>query len=130
MAKRMSPEVYHAIGAALWSFLLYGILYGLIRFSFTWYNLAGVWLVAISLVTFCYYGFDKYRARSNGDRIPEVVLHGLAILGGTLGAYLGMWFFRHKTIKSSFRFVFWFIAVFQGLLLMAIVYRIWVTSQS
>jgi uncharacterized membrane protein YsdA (DUF1294 family) len=52
------------------------------------------------------------------------VLHGLALAGGSLGCYAGMRAFRHKTIKGTFRIVFWVIVVLQALLVVAVVYRL------
>ena len=48
--------------------------------------------------------------------------------GGTLGAYLGMRLFRHKTIKGMFRIVFWTVVVLQLALIAALVKRIWFAS--
>jgi uncharacterized membrane protein YsdA (DUF1294 family) len=48
--------------------------------------------------------------------VPEVVLHGLALAGGSPAALLAMRLFRHKTAKSGFRFVFWVIVAAQALL--------------
>ena len=79
------------------------------------------WLVAINLTAFLYYGYDKSRARSGGGRVPELVLHGLACAGGTPGAYVGMHWFRHKTIKGSFRILFWMLAALQVALVAVIV---------
>ncbi len=45
--------------------------------------------------------------------MPEAVLHGMALAGGSLGAYTAMRLFRHKTIKGRFRLVFWSIVVLQ-----------------
>jgi uncharacterized membrane protein YsdA (DUF1294 family) len=84
------------------------------------------WLVGVNVTAFGYYGYDKGRARASRSRVPENVLHGLAIAGGTLGAYVGMRVFRHKTIKGPFRVVFWTIAVMQLLLVLAALYRIYV----
>jgi uncharacterized membrane protein YsdA (DUF1294 family) len=72
--------------------------------------------VAINLTTTAYYGYDKLQAIRAGRRVPERVLHGLALGGGSLGAYLGMRLFRHKTLKGSFRRVFWVIVVLQAAL--------------
>ncbi len=56
-----------------------------------------VWLVAINVVTFAVYGIDKRRARRGAWRVPEKTLFLLPLLGGSLGALLGMRVFRHKT---------------------------------
>ena len=61
----------------------------------------------MSLVTFAAYGIDKRRAKSGGRRISEARLHWLALLGGWPGAFAGQQFFRHKTQKLAFRFIFW-----------------------
>ncbi len=59
--------------------------------------LAG-YLLLINLWAFGLMGFDKSRARRRGARrIRERTLFLSALLGGGLGAVLGMWVFRHKT---------------------------------
>lgn len=75
----------------------------------------GGWLVAINFVAFGYYGYDKAQAQKVGRaRIPESVLHTFSVAGGSLGAFLGMRFFRHKTMKGRFRILFWCIVVLQA----------------
>ena len=56
-----------------------------------------VWLIAINLVTFAVYGADKRRARKGKWRVPEKTLFLLPLLGGSIGALLGMRVFHHKT---------------------------------
>ena len=56
-----------------------------------------VWLIAINVVTFAVYGIDKRRARRGAWRVPEKTLFLLPLLGGSLGALLGMRVFHHKT---------------------------------
>lgn len=56
-----------------------------------------VWLIAINLVTLAVYGADKRRARRGAWRVPEKTLFLLPLLGGSVGALLGMRVFRHKT---------------------------------
>lgn len=60
------------------------------------------YLVAINAVGFAMMGVDKRRARQNARRIPEVDLFAVAALGGSLGAWAGMYAFRHKTIHRYF----------------------------
>src|SRR5258708_31110140 len=98
MGMRIRPERFHASMALAVVTGVVGLLFLGFRLPFTWYHFLAAWLTAVNLTTFAYYGYDKARARSRNSRIPEFVLHGLVLLGGTLGAYLGMVLFRHKTI--------------------------------
>lgn len=60
------------------------------------------WLAGISAATLAFYGYDKVAAQAGRFRVPERVLLGLALIGGTPGALLGMLLFHHKTRKGSF----------------------------
>jgi uncharacterized membrane protein YsdA (DUF1294 family) len=51
------------------------------------------------------YGLDKAQSKNGGWRVPEVVLHGLALAGGFPGGWAGRSIFRHKTKKGIFVFV-------------------------
>ena len=53
-------------------------------------------------------------ARRGRLRVPERLLHLLAVLGGTPSAWLAQRTFRHKTIKGPFRIAFWAIAILQA----------------
>ena len=64
-----------------------------------------VWLIAMSVATFALYGFDKLQSKSDGLRVPENVLHVVALLGGFAGGWAGMYLFRHKTQHLVFRIV-------------------------
>lgn len=69
------------------------------------WHLVPAWLTAWSLVAFALCGYDKLRARAGGGRVPESVLHGVALVGGAAGSWAGMILFRHKTRKPVFRIV-------------------------
>ena len=56
-----------------------------------------VWLAVINLLTFIVYGADKRRARKGKWRVPEKTLFLMPLLGGSIGALLGMRVFHHKT---------------------------------
>ena len=61
-----------------------------------------VWLVFINLLAFALFGVDKRRAKRHSWRIRETSLLLTAVLGGSLGALLGMLVFRHKTRHGKF----------------------------
>lgn len=71
---------------------------------FTPAALAGLWLLAANLLSFALMGFDKRRSRRGGRRVAELTFFSLALLGGSLGAILGMYTFRHKTRHWYFRY--------------------------
>ena len=76
-----------------------------------------IYLLAINVTTIIFYAYDKLISGGSLLRIPENVLHGLAILGGSPGALLSQKIFRHKTVKKSFQLVYWIIVVIQVVLL-------------
>lgn len=71
------------------------------------------WLLAVNVVALLAYGYDKGIAGGDRTRVPEAVLLGLALIGGTLGAFAGMVLFRHKTSKPAFLTPFALIVVLQ-----------------
>ena len=62
------------------------------------------YLLAINVLTFIVYGVDKWKARRGRWRVPEVTLLVLAAAGGSVGAWVAMQLFRHKTQKKKFRY--------------------------
>lgn len=61
-----------------------------------------LYLVVINITTFFVYGLDKYKARHDLWRIPEATLLLLAAIGGSVGAWAGIYVFHHKTQKIKF----------------------------
>ena len=55
------------------------------------------YILVMSIVAFCVCGADKFAAQRQKSRVPEKVLFLLSALGGSVGMYLGMFTFRHKT---------------------------------
>ena len=61
-----------------------------------------IYLLAINLIAFGVFGWDKLMAKWQKHRIPEKTLFLLAALLGSVGAWLAMQLFRHKTKHTSF----------------------------
>lgn len=67
-----------------------------------------VYLLIINLITFFVFGVDKLQAKRKEKketvrRVPEKTLLILSLLGGSIGALLGMKVWHHKTLHRSFR---------------------------
>ena len=62
------------------------------------------YLIVINVVTFLVYGIDKWKAKQGSWRISEATLLILAVIGGSIGALLGMKVWRHKTQHKKFRY--------------------------
>lgn len=58
-----------------------------------------IYLVIVNVAAFCMYGMDKSAAIKQKQRVPNKVLLGIAVIGGSVGALAGMYTFRHKTKK-------------------------------
>ena len=61
-----------------------------------------VYMLFMNVFTFILYRIDKKRAVARQWRIPEVVLLGMSLLGGCVGAFLAMRVFHHKTRHARF----------------------------
>ena len=56
-----------------------------------------LYLIVMNVLTFIVYGIDKQKAKRGKWRISEKTLMMLAVFGGSIGAWIGMQVFRHKT---------------------------------
>lgn len=64
----------------------------------------GIYLLVINIGGFLFMGLDKAKAKAGAWRIPERRLFGIALLGGSPGVWLGMYYFHHKTKHWYFRY--------------------------
>ena len=62
------------------------------------------YLIAINTITFLFFGLDKLKAKKCKWRIPEMTLILLAIAGGSIGAWLGVKVWHHKTMHKKFKY--------------------------
>lgn len=94
--------------------------------SFSVFGLSISWalIIGLNLAAFCLCGLDKSAAMAGSIRVPEQVLLGFGLLGGSMGLLLGMQLLRHKTRKSSFQFWLCLILVAQ-----IILYRVFNTPE-
>ncbi len=60
------------------------------------------YLILVNLTAFILYGTDKSYAKKGARRIPERTLLFWAWIGGSIGSFLGMKVFHHKTLKPKF----------------------------
>ena len=70
----------------------------------TLHGCIAAYLLAINAVAFIVYGIDKYKARKAKWRISEATLLLLAVLGGSIGAWMGMKVWHHKTMHKKFKY--------------------------
>ena len=62
------------------------------------------YLLAVNIVTFLLYGIDKYKAKKGKWRISEATLLTMAAIGGSIGAWVGMRIWHHKTMHKKFKY--------------------------
>ena len=63
-----------------------------------------IYYVAINIVGFIAMGLDKYKAKKQLWRIPENTLLFISFIGGSVGSFLGMKLFHHKTLHPQFKY--------------------------
>ena len=97
IGRRNRPVLIGLVAAALALFVVLALVLGVRAYL--------AWLTAWSVVTFAAYAIDKTQARRGGWRIPELVLHALAIVGGAIGGWVGLLGLHHKTRHPVFPLV-------------------------
>ncbi len=60
------------------------------------------YLLAVNVISFCLFGIDKYKAKRGKWRISEATLLAMAAIGGSVGAWMGMKVWHHKTMHKKF----------------------------
>ena len=80
-------------------------------------NVLLYYLIVINIVTFLVYGIDKWKAKQGSWRISEATLLILAVIGGSIGALLGMKVWRHKTMHKKFKYGLPLILIIQIILI-------------
>ena len=63
-----------------------------------------IYFILINVVTFFLFGVDKWKAKKGRWRISEATLLIFAVIGGSIGAWLGMKTWHHKTMHKKFKY--------------------------
>lgn len=79
-----------------------------------------LYLIIINIIAFVSMYIDKRKAKYGKWRIQEQSLFILALIGGSIGAIIGMYTFRHKTKKLRFSVGFPIILILQIVLIISI----------
>ena len=82
-----------------------------------------IYLAVTNVVTFFMFGIDKWKAKKSKWRVRETALLGLAVLGGSIGAWLGMKVWHHKTLHKKFRYGIPVIIIIQLVLSVYLIYE-------
>ena len=77
-----------------------------------------IYLIIVNAVALLLMLSDKSFARRKMWRIPEAALIGIAVIGGSVGALVGMYLFRHKTRHLKFRYGLPLLIILQAALLL------------
>lgn len=79
-----------------------------------------IYILLVNIIALGLYGYDKYCAKTHRWRVPEKTLLTSAIIGGSVGAYIGMLTFRHKTNHKVFRITIPLTLFIQAIILLII----------
>ena len=83
----------------------------------------GIYLLIVNICTFIVYGVDKLKAKEHWWRISEATLLFLAVVGGSVGAWVGMKVWHHKTMHKKFKYGVPIILLLQAVLFCYIEYK-------
>lgn len=81
-----------------------------------------IYLAFINVVAFFMYGIDKWKAKKDKWRTSEATLLWLAVIGGSIGAWMGMKMWHHKTLHKKFRYGLPLIIIMQ---ITVVIYLLW-----
>ena len=86
-------------------------------------DIALQYFAIINVATFLTYGLDKWKAKRSKWLIREAALLMLAVLGGSIGAWLGMKVWHHKTQHKKFKYGIPAIIIVQAIIIWYLFFR-------
>lgn len=82
-----------------------------------------VYLIAVNALDLVLFGIDKWKAKHAQWRISEPTLLAVAAIGGSIGSWIGMKMWHHKTLHKKFKYGIPLIMMVQFALLLFALYK-------
>ena len=84
------------------------------------------YFITVNVLGLVLFGIDKWKAKHDKWRISEATLLSVTVIGGSIGAWVGMKVWHHKTIHKKFKYGIPLVMVLQFSLLLFTLY--WLNS--
>ena len=84
------------------------------------------YFITVNVLGLVLFGIDKWKAKHDKWRISEATLLSVTAIGGSIGAWVGMKVWHHKTIHKKFKYGIPLVMVLQFVLLLFTLY--WLNS--
>ena len=84
------------------------------------------YFITVNVLGLVLFGIDKWKAKHDKWRISEATLLSVTAIGGSIGAWVGMKVWHHKTMHKKFKYGIPLVMVLQLALLLFTLY--WLTS--
>ena len=84
------------------------------------------YFITVNVLGLVLFGIDKWKAKHDKWRISEATLLSLTVIGGSIGAWVGMKVWHHKTMHKKFKYGIPLVMVLQFALLLFTLY--WLNS--
>ena len=84
------------------------------------------YFITVNVLGLVLFGIDKWKAKHDKWRISEATLLSVTIIGGSIGAWVGMKVWHHKTMHKKFKYGIPLVMVLQSALLLFTLY--WLNS--
>lgn len=84
------------------------------------------YFITVNVLGLVLFGIDKWKAKHDKWRISEATLLSVTVIGGSIGAWVGMKVWHHKTMHKKFKYGIPLVMVLQFALLLFTLY--WLNS--
>ena len=81
-------------------------------------HVALAYFITVNVLGLVLFGIDKWKAKHDKWRISEATLLSVTAIGGSIGAWVGMKVWHHKTMHKKFKYGIPLVMVLQLALLL------------